>query len=37
VRLIEEFLAKSSVTCSQRGNIKEVATIIGMVRTSSFS
>ena len=31
VRLIEEFLAKSNVTCSQRGNIKEVATIIGMV------
>jgi hypothetical protein len=31
--LIEEFLAKSNVSCSQRGNIKEVSTIIGMVRS----
>lgn len=36
VRLIEEFLAKSSVTCSQRGNIKEVATIIAMTAFKMF-
>jgi len=36
VRLIEEFLAKSNVTCSQRGNIKEVATIIGMTAFKMF-
>jgi predicted hydrocarbon binding protein len=36
VRLIEEFLAKSGVTCSQRGNIKETAQIVAQTGFKMF-